>query len=307
VFYTLTDALKATGLEKVTILTAIEAGKITAVKDLFGEWQIEHAALHRVFPPVSEHGSGRDAGQRCTAPDAATLETDIEALVREAKWGSGRESASESLPIHRMGFNVPAELAWDHPIGTSSWDRGQWFRGILTTGALMAMLGLGWIGGSSSHHFFAPKQTAASSAPTLGSANETICIPSPEMGRVTASVPNTRKGVPTAPSPGRGHATAHDAASTYPASPVAQRNTASPDAKILSRPRTTPTPDTRPTTIPGWTIRDVVGGAVVLEGPDGIVRATRGDTVPGVGRVDSIVRWGSRWIVATSKGLITTP
>jgi hypothetical protein len=28
--------------------------------------------------------------------------------------------------------------------------------------------------------------------------------------------------------------------------------------------------------------------------------------VPGVGRVDSIVRWGNRWIVATSKGLIST-
>ena len=31
-----------------------------------------------------------------------------------------------------------------------------------------------------------------------------------------------------------------------------------------------------------------------------------GDTVPGVGRVASIVRWGGRWIVATSRGLIST-
>jgi hypothetical protein len=28
--------------------------------------------------------------------------------------------------------------------------------------------------------------------------------------------------------------------------------------------------------------------------------------VPGVGRIESVVRWGSRWIVATSKGLIST-
>src|SRR5262245_52276495 len=27
---------------------------------------------------------------------------------------------------------------------------------------------------------------------------------------------------------------------------------------------------------------------------------------PGIGRIDSIVRWGSRWIVATTKGLIST-
>ena len=32
-----------------------------------------------------------------------------------------------------------------------------------------------------------------------------------------------------------------------------------------------------------------------------------GDTVPGVGRVYSIVRWGNRWIVAAANGLIATP
>jgi len=44
----------------------------------------------------------------------------------------------------------------------------------------------------------------------------------------------------------------------------------------------------------GWVVRDVVGGTAVLEGPDGVWKTTRGDTVPGVGRVDFIVRWGSR-------------
>jgi hypothetical protein len=34
--------------------------------------------------------------------------------------------------------------------------------------------------------------------------------------------------------------------------------------------------------------------------------ATRGDTVPGIGRIDSIVCWGNRWIVATASGLIAT-
>src|SRR6516165_9091700 len=65
-------------------------------------------------------------------------------------------------------------------------------------------------------------------------------------------------------------------------------------------------PETRPTTIEGWTIREVAGGTVVLDGPSGAWRAAQGDTVPGVGRIDSIVRWGSRWIIATTKGLIST-
>jgi hypothetical protein len=68
-----------------------------------------------------------------------------------------------------------------------------------------------------------------------------------------------------------------------------------------------PFPETKPTTIDGWIVRDVSGGTAILEGPDGIWRATRGSTVPRVGTVESIVRWGNRWIVVTSSGLISTP
>jgi hypothetical protein len=69
----------------------------------------------------------------------------------------------------------------------------------------------------------------------------------------------------------------------------------------------TPTPETRPTTIEGWTLREVVNGTAVLEGPNGVWKVMPGQTVPGVGRVDSIVRWGNRLVVATSRGLISTP
>jgi hypothetical protein len=69
----------------------------------------------------------------------------------------------------------------------------------------------------------------------------------------------------------------------------------------------TPVPETRPTTIAGWTVRAVNGGTATLEGPNGVWKAARGDTVPGLGKIDSIVRWGNRWIVATSGGLVSTP
>ena len=74
--------------------------------------------------------------------------------------------------------------------------------------------------------------------------------------------------------------------------------------KILPTP--TPFPETRPNTIEGWIVRDVVGQTATLEGPGGTWSVMSGDTVPGVGKVESIVRWGSRWIVATSRGLIST-
>jgi hypothetical protein len=68
-----------------------------------------------------------------------------------------------------------------------------------------------------------------------------------------------------------------------------------------------PVAETRWTTVEGWMLRTVNNGAAVLEGPNGILTARQGDTVPGIGRVESIVRWGERWIVATSRGLISTP
>ena len=68
-----------------------------------------------------------------------------------------------------------------------------------------------------------------------------------------------------------------------------------------------PYPETKPKTIAGWALVEVVGGTAVVQGPSGVWRVTRGDTVPGIGKVDSIVRWGNRWIVATSTGLISTP
>ncbi len=85
------------------------------------------------------------------------------------------------------------------------------------------------------------------------------------------------------------------------ASPVAATANPPTDARLV------PVPETRPTTIDGWVLREVVNGTAVLQGPDGIWRAKPGDTVPGVGQVVSIFGWGNRLIVATSKGLISTP
>ncbi len=93
-------------------------------------------------------------------------------------------------------------------------------------------------------------------------------------------------------------------------STVAQRHTALTGAKaeeLRTPTKLTRTPETRPTTIKGWTLREVTNGIAVLEGPNGVWRAKPGQTVPGVGRVDSIVHWGNRLIVATSSGLISTP
>ena len=73
------------------------------------------------------------------------------------------------------------------------------------------------------------------------------------------------------------------------------------------QPRLAPVPETPPTTIPGWIVHEVANGTAVVQGPNGTFRVARGDVLPGAGKVESIVRWGNRWIVATNRGLISTP
>ena len=48
--YTLGQAAKASGRSKAGIAQAIAAGRIAAMKDEIGRWQIEAAELHRVYP-----------------------------------------------------------------------------------------------------------------------------------------------------------------------------------------------------------------------------------------------------------------
>ena len=83
--------------------------------------------------------------------------------------------------------------------------------------------------------------------------------------------------------------------------------TSSIDKDLQTRAKLTATPETRPATIEGWTLREVANGTATLEGPGGILKVARGDMIPGIGRVESIFSWGGRLIVATSRGLISTP
>ena len=80
-----------------------------------------------------------------------------------------------------------------------------------------------------------------------------------------------------------------------------------PSSALQNGTQVTAQPETRPATIEGWTLREVANGTAVLEGPAGIWRASPGDTVPGVGRIESYIRSNGRWIVATSSGLISMP
>jgi hypothetical protein len=194
-------------------------------------------------------------------------------------------------------------------------------RAPLIAVVLVATFGLGWLSGSSPRrfsHFAAALNPFASQPAALPEKKIATTIESPAVSAPAKARPDTaglRKLFASAartadykPSPPRRAALAPS-----PVSLVNPENAAAPgspsaedDEKAL--PKLTPVPETRPETIEGWTVRRVDGGTTaVLEGPGGTWTARQGDNVPGVGRVDSIVLWGGRWIVATTAGLISTP
>jgi hypothetical protein len=79
--YTLGTAATAAGLSKSTIHRAIKAGRISATKNDTGDWSIDPAELHRVFPPVTDEPVPleRDATPKLEAM-VAKLEAEITAL-----------------------------------------------------------------------------------------------------------------------------------------------------------------------------------------------------------------------------------
>jgi hypothetical protein len=55
-----------------------------------------------------------------------------------------------------------------------------------------------------------------------------------------------------------------------------------------------------------WVVRDVRRGAALIEGRMGLIEVVRGDVIPGLGRVAAIGKQDGRWVVVTSRGLITS-
>ena len=75
--YTLTEAARATGLNKTTIFRAIRRGEISASRDApTKQWMIEPVELHRVYPPI--------AGNDAPAPIAEPRNDDGNAELRVA-------------------------------------------------------------------------------------------------------------------------------------------------------------------------------------------------------------------------------
>jgi hypothetical protein len=76
--YRLSEAAAAYSLNKSTVRRAIETGKVSATKDAQGQWHIEPAELHRVYPLRTE--ASNDERIRTYAAEIALLRDRIEDL-----------------------------------------------------------------------------------------------------------------------------------------------------------------------------------------------------------------------------------
>lgn len=93
--YSLTQAAQATGLTRQGILAAIKRGTISGSKNEHGQWTIDAAELHRVYPPATVDSNVNTRVDISVIPDN-TLSTQAintlqqrlavtEALLQEAR------------------------------------------------------------------------------------------------------------------------------------------------------------------------------------------------------------------------------
>jgi hypothetical protein len=328
--HTLMAAAAATGLDPSSILSAIRKGQIIANQDLFGEWHLESDELERL--KFCRLDDGRDAPCGQTAFSGNALETQIGALIAEAgdnlrggknSPGNASEEPSRSAgPQQLAGDTNPANRdlvllpalapfancgirldARDKIAGLISPIPARHVRPAAIAGALVVTLLIGWAGGWSSHHLLSQP------GPVVQKLNPSAPLPGPAQGTLANSNRPDRQAAQSAARIGK--VAARPTRFSHPpefTQSIVQGSSPTKKSDAINdwvRPAI-PVPETRPTTIEGWTVREVVRGVAALEGPNGIWKAAPGDVVPGLGRVESIVLWGSRWIVATSRGLITT-
>lgn len=126
--YSLSRAAKAAGKSKGTISEAIRSGKISASKDGHGQWSIDPAELHRVYPPVQSDKSNLDSSCTNAGPRAESFSWDRDELVqllKESLADARRErddARAERDHWRSLALDLKAQLAL--PSGQANRRRG---------------------------------------------------------------------------------------------------------------------------------------------------------------------------------------
>jgi hypothetical protein len=309
----------ASALEQSEAPTMLQGGERSPLQDFFSSLppQTDTGEIstfpHALGPSLEMPGGDEQTLGNITSTDHSTDRSPTTTLdIRPADECSTRNEGSASSPL-------------DESRGREAW---------IVLGAVLAALVVGFGGGLASYRYLIPEapsllQHATSSVPiekpestipknamlsldpTPGAGSQSVRDPRPTVGAPDRTVITSPAAVQTNVASGNAVKSASGNA-VKPAygnaiKPATQPTSLPRPGTLEREPVPQPVPETRPITIEGWTVRDVRGDAIVLKGPNGVRNVMRGDTVPGVGRIDSVVRWGSRWVVSTTSGLIATP
>jgi excisionase family DNA binding protein len=112
--FSLSQAAKRTGVSKATIHRAIKSGKLSALRQEDGSYQIDPAELHRVYPlgetaqGVSETGSVRQDATGAVAPGTPVLQAELTGARQLIGF---LEAQAEDLRRDRDGWRQQAETA----------------------------------------------------------------------------------------------------------------------------------------------------------------------------------------------------
>ncbi len=121
------EAADLVGMTKTAIFKAIKVGKISAVKDVNGEWQIEPVELFRVYPPVSD--SSRKPSAPSSQPAIDSLQRENE-LLRDTVNDLRRRLDAESEERRRLSLilNETRTPATQSPASQTEQPKGFWAR-----------------------------------------------------------------------------------------------------------------------------------------------------------------------------------
>jgi hypothetical protein len=287
-------------------------------QDYSGEWQVEDVEIHRLYLLVAQRYCKQKYRAGLRTADETTSEAELAPSTSDTDASASQQhvdSLGESPDGADQAKTTPAAATSDNEIRIDNRDKisvsDSRLGGRQTHHTRIALVALGCIAALSAYSFLGESLVWEQKIKPSASSSEREEIPqSPLEQRSAAETVEKAIGIGT----GVDHPQGSKQTSQTPnlTTTITKRDTdtqrtapKTSQSKLVSK--VVPAPETKPTTIKGWTVRNVSDGTAVLEGPNGIWKVARGDLVPELGRVDSIVLWGSRWIVATSKGLITTP
>lgn len=133
--YTLSEAAKATGLNRSTLFRAIRAGRISATQDAQGQWSLDPAEVHRVYPPVAPNDAPTNAAQHGARDATPAFDAQIEGLKAIAELlRSQLADALSQRDKWQEAFQAQRLLAPPQSSATPEPKSQTWWRWLRSTG-----------------------------------------------------------------------------------------------------------------------------------------------------------------------------